>query len=122
MKSRQSKSLPEAVAEYKSRYGRPPPPGFDKWYQFAVKNDVQLIDEYDYLTRSVEPYWKVSPRVLRDYVDQALRIDPNALNTLVVQGGNATLENPGFQHLQLVELIKPIVSFLVHYFLIAYLG
>ena len=29
--ARASRSLDEAVAEYKSRYGRPPPKGFDHW-------------------------------------------------------------------------------------------
>jgi len=29
---KQSKTLAEAVAEYKRRYGRNPPKGFDKWY------------------------------------------------------------------------------------------
>ena len=28
---RQSKTLPEAVREYRRRYGRAPPKGFDKW-------------------------------------------------------------------------------------------
>jgi hypothetical protein len=31
MLARQSKSLDEAVAEYKRRYGRRPPRGFDRW-------------------------------------------------------------------------------------------
>jgi hypothetical protein len=30
--SRQSKSLDEAVSEYRRRYGRSPPAGFDRWY------------------------------------------------------------------------------------------
>lgn len=30
--SRASKSLEEAIAEYKRRYKRPPPKGFDDWY------------------------------------------------------------------------------------------
>ena len=31
--------------EYKRRYKRAPPPGFDDWYAFAVDHDVILIDE-----------------------------------------------------------------------------
>lgn len=33
--ARQSKTLDQAVAEYRRRYGRPPPKGFDHWYAFA---------------------------------------------------------------------------------------
>jgi hypothetical protein len=45
--SRQSKSLEEAVAEYRRRHKMAPPKGFDAWYKFAVANNVSLIDEYD---------------------------------------------------------------------------
>jgi hypothetical protein len=34
LKARQSTTLQEAVAEYRGRYGIPPPPNFDKWYNF----------------------------------------------------------------------------------------
>jgi hypothetical protein len=33
----QSKSLDEAVAEYRRRYKMPPPPHFDEWYAFACR-------------------------------------------------------------------------------------
>lgn len=33
----QSKTLMQAVKEYKRRYGRPPPNGFDDWYETAVE-------------------------------------------------------------------------------------
>jgi hypothetical protein len=45
--SRQSKTLEEAVAEYRRRHKMAPPKGFDAWYKFAVANNVSLIDEYD---------------------------------------------------------------------------
>jgi len=37
---RQSKTLEEAVAEYKRRYKRAPPKGFDTWYVFRSLNDL----------------------------------------------------------------------------------
>lgn len=42
---RQSKSLEEAVRNYKAKYGRNPPKGFDTWYKWAVANDVQVLDD-----------------------------------------------------------------------------
>jgi hypothetical protein len=42
---RQSKSLEQAVKEYKRRYGRLPPKGFDKWYKYCVDNNVKIIDD-----------------------------------------------------------------------------
>jgi hypothetical protein len=63
--SRQSKTLNQAVAEYKKRYGRPPPKGFDDWYKFATENNVKIIDEYDSLVKDLEPFWALSGEELR---------------------------------------------------------
>ena len=41
----QSKTLKQARAEYKRRYKRSPPRGFDDWYAFAIDNNFILIDE-----------------------------------------------------------------------------
>ncbi|KAL5330365.1 hypothetical protein ACEPPN_003892 [Leptodophora sp. 'Broadleaf-Isolate-01'] len=109
---RQSQSLQEATSEYRRRYGRSPPRGFDEWYSFAIQNDVQWIDEYDYLTKSLEPFWKMPPKVLREYVDQALSIDGANLNTLQIKDRHATLSRGSFQHKQLVKLLDPVVHML----------
>jgi hypothetical protein len=61
----QSKSLSEAVAEYRRRYDRSPPPHFDVWYKFAVSRDIHLIDEYDTIHKSLRLFWSVPPQELR---------------------------------------------------------
>ena len=71
----QSKTLAEAVAEYKRRYQRNPPRGFDKWcvqmlcfhcalltgmdarWDYAVKHDIVLKDEYDQIWRDTQVFW-----------------------------------------------------------------
>ena len=55
--SRQSRSLRAAVTEYKRRYGRNPPKGFDAWWRFAQANKVKMVDEYDGLIDDLEPFW-----------------------------------------------------------------
>lgn len=45
MLKRQSKTLEEAIIEYRRRYSRKPPPGFDNWYKAAVDANVSIIDE-----------------------------------------------------------------------------
>lgn len=42
---RASKTLGEAVAEYKRRYNRPPPLHFDKWYVFTIEIKVEWFDK-----------------------------------------------------------------------------
>lgn len=63
--ARQSKTLSAAVAEYERRYNRSPPKGFDEWYEFAVKNGATIIDEYDALAKSMEPFWLFSGEEVR---------------------------------------------------------
>lgn len=55
--ARQSKSLREAVLEYKRRYSKNPPAGFDQWYAFALQHQVGLVDEYDQISRDLFPFW-----------------------------------------------------------------
>ncbi|KZS99159.1 hypothetical protein SISNIDRAFT_448018 [Sistotremastrum niveocremeum HHB9708] len=63
---RQSMTLEDAVLEYKRRYARLPPPGFDRWWRYAQDHHIQLIDEYDKITESLEPFWGVDPLVLQE--------------------------------------------------------
>lgn len=45
MLSNQSRTLKEAVAEYKRRYGIPPPKGFEAWWKFCVDKDIKIVDD-----------------------------------------------------------------------------
>jgi hypothetical protein len=56
-----SQTLPRAIDEYKRRYSRPPPKGFDKWFHWAKSHGVQLLDDYDSIVQGLEPFWGVSP-------------------------------------------------------------
>lgn len=69
--ARQSQTLEEAVHEYRRRYGINPPPNFDKWYDFAVTNNVRLIDEYDTINKLLLPMWAFSPFAIRQKVKKA---------------------------------------------------
>ncbi|KAJ3799232.1 hypothetical protein GGU11DRAFT_743546 [Lentinula aff. detonsa] len=67
---RQSKTLPEAIEEYKRRYGMPPPKGFDGWWEYTRKYDVVLVDEYDTLMRDLAPFYALrGKKELGDYSD-----------------------------------------------------
>ena len=68
----QSKSLSEAIANYRKRYSREPPPGFDDWYHAAVALNATIIDDYDSVMTMFEPYWGMSARELRARVREVL--------------------------------------------------
>uniref|UniRef100_A0A8H7XUJ7 Glycosyl transferase CAP10 domain-containing protein n=1 Tax=Psilocybe cubensis TaxID=181762 RepID=A0A8H7XUJ7_PSICU len=61
---RASKTLEDAVSEYRRRYKRAPPKGFDLWWKFAVEHNVQLPDEYDQIFIDLEAFWGIEPKDL----------------------------------------------------------
>jgi len=64
--ARQSRTLGEAVAEYRRRYKRSPPRGFDKWWQtFAVERELVLPDEYDRINLDLAPFWALPKDEIR---------------------------------------------------------
>lgn len=65
MLARQSKTLDQAVNEYRRRYNRNPPKGFNLWWQFCEGEGVQLPDEYDTIMEHLEPFFALPPGVLR---------------------------------------------------------
>ncbi|KAF5350516.1 hypothetical protein D9756_008536 [Leucocoprinus leucothites] len=62
---KQSKTLKDAVEEYRKRYNRSPPKGFDEWWAFAQENNVKMVDEFDGLMTDLEPFWKLSGEEIR---------------------------------------------------------
>ncbi|KAJ8589184.1 hypothetical protein M405DRAFT_933602 [Rhizopogon salebrosus TDB-379] len=55
--SGQSKTLEDAVIEYRRRYGREPPRGFGEWWQFAQEHNVKLVDDFDAIHEDLAPFW-----------------------------------------------------------------
>ena len=86
LKDRQSGTLAKAVEEYRRRYKLPPPPNFDKWYEFATSKGVELIDEYDTIYHSLLPFWALKPSVIRGRAREALGFD-NALLGVIIREG-----------------------------------
>ncbi|KAI1437754.1 hypothetical protein GGR50DRAFT_24738 [Xylaria sp. CBS 124048] len=88
-KARQSKNLNQAVAEYRRRYEIPPPPHFDKWFQFAQAKGIQMIDEFDMIHELITPFWGLNPLTIRERAAEALGFD-NALLGIQIRGGKIT--------------------------------
>lgn len=58
---KQSRTLREAVLEYKRRYTIDPPAGFEKWWMFCEENNVKIRDEYDQLMKDLLPHHALEP-------------------------------------------------------------
>lgn len=110
----QSQTLEAAVAEYKRRYGIPPPPNFDNWYTFARLKGVQLIDEYDTVYKTLLPFWGVSPATIRARAREAIGYPDNMLMGLGIRDGQASVVTGGPDWLQqaAVGMIQNFVKWL----------
>ncbi|EXJ78694.1 hypothetical protein A1O1_09096 [Capronia coronata CBS 617.96] len=94
VRARQSRSLSDAVAEYRRRYKLPPPPHFDKWYAFAKKRGVELIDEYDTIYHQLLPFWALEPALIRERTREAVGFD-NALIAVTIRDGKVVTVQGG---------------------------
>ena len=61
----QSKTVDEAVAEYKRRYRRTPPPAFEHWVQLALEAECPIIDDFDTIMHTLDPFWGISAQELQ---------------------------------------------------------
>jgi hypothetical protein len=89
----QSTSLAGAVAEYQRRYNMPPPPHFDEWYAFATARNTVLIDEFDTIYHTLQPFWGLEPRTIRSRVREDLGFDNHVMGVAIRDGRAMHLGN-----------------------------
>ncbi|PYH95004.1 putative capsule-associated protein CAP1 [Aspergillus ellipticus CBS 707.79] len=113
--SSQSKTLTQAVNEYRSRYKLHPPPHFDKWFQFTKSRGVQLIDEYDSIYHSLLPFWALEPKTIRERARETLGFDNSMIGVLIRNGTVSLAEGGAYeQYWQRSATVKMIKSFSEH--------
>ncbi|KAL6709316.1 hypothetical protein ACN47E_001723 [Coniothyrium glycines] len=112
--NKQSTSLADAVREYRRRNGIAPPPNFDKWYEFAVRNGVVMIDEFDMINEMLLPFWAIKPATLRSRVANALGHEDSALVAVAIRhGAIENFENgEKWQQQATVGMMKKFVHYL----------
>ncbi|KAL7274547.1 hypothetical protein RUND412_002545 [Rhizina undulata] len=90
-----SKTFAQAVKTYRAKYGRHPPPGFDKWYKFAREKRAFNIDDFDQIWDDLRPFWSIPPAELRKLVKGMLQEDEglSGLGGIHVRNGKVTATN-----------------------------
>ncbi|KAF8688390.1 putative lipopolysaccharide-modifying enzyme, partial [Rhizoctonia solani] len=87
----QSTTLEEAVKEYEKRYGRPPPRGFDDWFNFAKENGCKIVDEYDGMVKDFEPFWQLDGAEFRRRAEQVGEV--TSIDLVRIKDGKTTIVN-----------------------------
>jgi hypothetical protein len=110
----QSHTLEQAVAEYRRRYGIPPPPNFDKWFDFAKHRKVQIMDEYDSIHQSLLPFWALKPGTIRQRAREALGFENNAIMGVLIRNGKVVHIEEGAEWFQqaMVGMMENFVQYL----------
>jgi len=106
-----SDNLDQAVSEYKRRYGRNPPPGFDKWYDFAVELNSTIIDDYDNIYNDLLPFWSLPPALIRHNLYELTSNPWNDVGGISVRDGKADISpNDMATHRWMLEGIVSMIS------------
>ena len=86
-----SRNIGDAVAQYRGRYGRYPPPGFDVWYELAKAHSSLVIDDFDTMYDDLEPFWELDPAEIRLRTGQVLSDPWNEVADIIIRSGEAKL-------------------------------
>ncbi|KNE92687.1 hypothetical protein PSTG_13900 [Puccinia striiformis f. sp. tritici PST-78] len=115
----QSKDFATAVSEYRRRNNRNPPKGYDRWWTWASKNNVKLLDEYDYLHNSIKPFFALPPQVFRQRASALVNQQTKwsfMIFVVSIRNGQLSLSgqqaNIGPRPNEMIELLKNIAHLL----------
>ncbi|KLJ10340.1 hypothetical protein EMPG_14249 [Blastomyces silverae] len=115
VRARQSKTLKDAVEEYRRRYKMPPPPRFDAWFNFAQKRGVKLIDEYDTIHHSLLPFWGLGPQLIRTRAKEVIGFDNGVIAVLIRNGKVSKIDGGGKGNMWKREALKSMLERFVKY-------
>jgi hypothetical protein len=112
--NRQSKTLEQAVREYRRRNGIAPPPQFDKWFEFAKRRNVVMMDEYDTINQMLLPFWALKPATIRSRIKHAIGHEDSALIAVAIRNGEVVSIGNGeeWQQQATTGMMKEFVQYL----------
>ncbi|KAI0475377.1 glycosyltransferase family 90 protein [Xylariaceae sp. FL0804] len=86
-----STTLQSAVENYRQRYRMPPPPNFDKWFEYATTVNSSIIDIFDQIDVDLLPYWGTPASVIRQRTTHLLEHPNLSMGGLIIEKGQVTV-------------------------------
>lgn len=100
--AKRTHTVKDAAAAYRKRRGRHPPPGFDRWFEYARVNDAVIVEDFwDQIYHDMEPFWALDPAVMRKDARQSEMI-------IQVRDGKALTESTWFWAVIWVQMVQSI--------------
>lgn len=87
-----SKNLQDAAREYRKRYRQHPPPGFDKWFEYAINRSSVIIDDFDQIHENLLPFRAISPATIRDTTHKLATNSFNDLGAISIRKGQVRVQ------------------------------
>ncbi|KAJ7319430.1 glycosyl transferase family 90-domain-containing protein [Mycena albidolilacea] len=94
--ARQSFTIKQAMARYSLKTGQPPPPNYDKWFEFAREKSC-LIDDYDQIHRDFKPFYELAqndPHFFQRRLDIAfdmMKDNPKDMSNIEIKDGEVLM-------------------------------
>lgn len=115
--AKMSKALDEAVTQYQNRHFLPPPPNFDKWYEFAVNRSSQVIDSFGQIFDDLIPYWGLEPAEIRARTAHLVEFPEMGMAALQIRNGTLRQSPhiPGTHHWMtdsIEKMMEPFIQYL----------
>ncbi|KAL2358123.1 hypothetical protein BJ546DRAFT_946709 [Cryomyces antarcticus] len=85
------KQLEDAWKNYRTRYNRVPPPGFDEWYRYATSRSSLVVDDFDSIYRDLQPFWDLAPAEIRQRTWEIISNPWNDIAGISVRNGKADI-------------------------------
>jgi len=106
-----STTLDQAVENYRQRYTRYPPPGFDDWYRYATERNSVVIDDYDSIQRDLEPFWALPAQEIRDRTKLLLQNRRHEATAISIRDGNAAIgSHVSDDHRWMMESLERLIN------------
>ncbi|KAL4821458.1 hypothetical protein BDW67DRAFT_49555 [Aspergillus spinulosporus] len=90
--AKESSNLAEAVQQYRMRYDQHPPPGFDKWYDYAISRSSVTIDEFDGIYANLLPFRALAPHEIRTMTQKLATNPANDIGALSIRNGTVRVQ------------------------------
>ncbi|WDK19570.1 hypothetical protein CGRA01v4_10857 [Colletotrichum graminicola] len=107
----QSRTIEDAVGEYRRHYGLAPPPNFDKWFEYAVASGSPIMDDFTQINDDMLTFWGVAPDVLRQRTKHMLEIPWLGMGGIRIRGGKVEVA-PGAPgtHMWMMRSMQDMIS------------
>ena len=104
----QSTSAGEAVVEYKRRYRRNPPKGFEEWVAFALNHGSKIIDDFDQIDQDLKPYRTTEARQTFPMLQDQVKDCPRTAR-ITIQNGTMFMSTEYMYGTEWRRLIQPVL-------------